>query len=118
MNTRKSIAYVSKDTTRYIKCIFLLIKSDSGKSRPGVPFPVLFKMFRTICTVNTAQSLRSRPLRTGLHLELLNKLSLFGESPFLSGLNPLGPSESDLERLTFEKSLKAKNLSFQDKVNL
>ena len=51
-------------------------------------------------------------------LELLNKLSLFGEIPFLSGLNPLGPSESDLERLTFEKSLKAKNLSFRDKVNL
>lgn len=51
-------------------------------------------------------------------LELLNKLSLFGDSPFLSGLNPLGPSESDLEQLTFEKSLKAKNLSFRDKVNL
>ena len=51
-------------------------------------------------------------------LELLNKLSLFGETPFLSELNPLGPSESDLERLTFEKSLEAKNLTFRDIKNL
>ena len=49
---------------------------------------------------------------------IINQLSLFGENVFLSGINPLGPNESDIENLTFEKSVMDKNLTFREVVGL
>ena len=50
--------------------------------------------------------------------ELINKLSLFGASPFMCGLGPLGPTEADIEKLTFEKSLEEKSLTFRHVASL
>ena len=92
--------------------------------------PFLFKVDTlTVCCM--IQSLPNRQIRpeyviSGLEeefkrvhsLELINKLSLFGASPFMSGLRHLGPDESDIEKLTFEKSMEAKSLTFRHIVSL
>ena len=50
--------------------------------------------------------------------ELINQMSLFGRNVFLSGKNPLGTNESDIENLTFEKSIVDKNLTFREVVRI
>ena len=50
--------------------------------------------------------------------ELVNKLSLFGASPFMCRSGPLGPTEADKEKLTFEKSLEEKTLTFRHVASL
>ena len=92
--------------------------------------PFLFQVDSlTVCCM--IQSLPNRQIRPEyvicgledefkrLHsLELVNKLSLFGASPFLSGLRHLGPDESEIEKLTFEKSVEEKSLTFRHIVGL
>ena len=92
--------------------------------------PFLFRIdaLTIVCMVQSRPNRQIKPeyVVSGLEIEfkpiysseLINKLSLFGASPFMCGLGPLGPTEADIEKLTFEKSLEEKSLTFRHVASL
>ena len=107
-----------------------MVDRHSGYTPPVLIEPFLFAVdgMTIVCMLQTSPNRSFKPeyIVHGLEdefksihaHELVNRMSLFGENVFLSGINALGPTMEELEKLSYEKSIQDKNLTFRQTVGL